>query len=282
MSATGWWRTGTTSLFALGLLVTTLAWAQARDLRLVVGTHLLARPAMREGQGGGEPVRVVLDGARTCDATIGAEETFAAADLEGSAHEALGAPLRGCTALASGPALFAIVHPPPASTWPRAIDADDPRGTSAIELAREAAASAGHLRGEVVWEPERLYEVGGAIYALVSGPCARGETEHCDASVAALARVRGGGAPEVVIARPAHSLWARDAHAGARFGWLGITDVDGDGVVELLETERGDGVFMLRLVRPGRRPEGEVVWTASYEVDPTSASVDRAPRPVAR
>jgi hypothetical protein len=39
---------------------------------------------------------------------------------------------------------------------------------------------------------------------------------------------------------------------------------------------------MVRLVREAARPEGDIVWQASYRDDPLDASVDHAPRPVHR
>jgi hypothetical protein len=176
-----------------------------------------------------------------------------------------------------GAPLFAIVHPAPAATWPRALPASDPRGALVIEAARAAAASAGHLRGEIAWDAPRLYTHAEAVVALVTGPaCA---DASCSPTVAAVARVREGHPIEVVIARPAHGLWPREELTDGTFRWLGLTDVDGDGVPELLESQRGEGARMLRLVREGRREEGEVVWLASYRDDPTSAEVGHAPRP---
>jgi hypothetical protein len=67
----------------------------------------------------------------------------------------------------------------------------------------------------------------------------------------------------------------------ASFAWNGLVDVDGDGTLELVETLIGESAFMIRLVRPGTRPAGDVVWLASYRDDPLDATVGRAPRPVA-
>jgi hypothetical protein len=247
------------------------------DLRIFASGHLLARRGARAGTGG-EAVRVV-SARGVCDGTLGPDLETPIENMDGDATTVLSAEVRGC---GLDQALFAIVRPPAMSRWPVARAADDPRATEAIALARSAAATAAHLRGEQRWGPPIVVELGDALYVLVSGPdCTEQEAESgCSPRAAALVRVRAGAPPEVVMARPAHWLWTEEELIDCWFGWYGITDVDGDGVVEVLEGQLGESAFMLRLVRVGARPAGDVVWIASYRDDPTEATVGRAPRPV--
>lgn len=213
----------------------------------------------------GDPVRVLLADGTTCDGTLGPDvDTSIAVHGE---EPTLTAPIRGC---ARRDGQLAILRPPPRTRWPRAIEGTDPRAVDAIALAREAVASAGHLHGEATFDPPRVYALGDALYVLVTVTNA----------AAAVARVREGRA-EIVIARPAHSLWTHEELVESRFDWWGVVDLDGDGTVELLERQVGESAFMLRAVRIAARPEGDVVWLASYRDDPADASIDRAPRPVA-
>lgn len=247
------------------------------DLRILWGGRVLARHGMPAGRGG-ESVRIV-SGSEVCDGTLGPDVDTPVEDAEGERSMVLAAGVRGCT---HRDALFAIVRPRPIATWPASRPATDPRATDAIALAQTTAATAGHLRGAVTWNAPRVYELGDAIYVLVSGPACpeSDEASGCSPSVAAVTRSRAGAAPEVVIARPAHWLWTREELIDCWFGWQGITDVDGDGVIELVESQIGESAFMIRLVRAGARPAGDVVWLASYRDDVTSATVGRPPRPV--
>jgi hypothetical protein len=247
------------------------------DLRILASGRVLARRGAHASRGG-DAVRVV-SGATSCDGTLGPDVQTQVTDEEGDSASALAAEVRGCTVTSP---LFAILRPPPLVRWPVRLTSSEPRAAAAIALAQAAAATAGHLRGTIAWEPARVYTLGDALYVLVSGPaCTEEESETgCSPSVAALARVRAGGEPEVILARPAHWLWTHEELIDCWFGWQGITDVDGDGVVEIVETQIGESAFMIRLVRPGARPAGDVVWLASYRDDPLDATVGRPPRPV--
>lgn len=247
------------------------------DLRILAGGRVLARRGVPAGRGG-DAVRLVSS-TGVCDGTLGPDVETSVEDEEGESSTALAAAVRGCT---RSDALFAIVRPRPMTIWPVSRPATDPRAVAAITLAQQAAATAGHLRGEVHWGAPRVYELGDALYVLVAGPaCDEQDAETgCSPSVAALTRVRAGAAPEVVMARPAHWLWTQEELVDCWFGWQGVTDVDGDGVVEVIETQIGESAFMIRLVRVGARPAGDVVWLASYRDDPLEATVGRPPRPV--
>jgi len=222
------------------------------DLRITTGGRVVSRHGA-SGTDQGERVRLVADGS-VCEGVLGPTESSSAA-------------VRGC---AGTDTLFALVRPPSMTRWPRARPASDPRAVRAIAAAREAATTAGHLRGDTAWSEPRVVILGDALYVLVS----------CPESAAALVRVRGEGAPEVLLARPAHGIWSREELVESHFAWRGIVDVDGDGVVEVIETQMGESAFMVRLVRPGPRIEGDIVWSASYRDDPLDASVDHPPRPV--
>lgn len=250
------------------------------DLRILAGGGVFARPTDHAGDGAGVPVRLVSYDGAACDGTLGAYAQTAVQNVEGETSMALAAPVRGSCA-GGGGSLFAILRPAPTSTWPAARPATDPRAAGAIEAARAAAATAGHLRGEIDWETPRVYELGTSLYALVSGPACGEDEMGCSPTVAALARVEGGGTAEVVLARPAHWLWTHEELMDASFSWRGVVDVDGDGAVEVIETLMGESAFMIRLVRVGARPAGDVVWLASYRDDVLGATVGRAPRPVA-
>ncbi len=272
---------GALAMAALGLLVVSAAESQPAplgiDLRILAGGRVLARHGAHAG--GGEAVRIV-SAASVCDGTLGPDVESPIENEEGETNMALAAEVRGCV---PRDPLFAIVRPRPMPTWPVTRAATDPRATAAIALAESAAATAAHLRGAQAWESPRVYEIGDALYVLVSGPACSEEASEggCSPRVAALTRVRAGGAPEVVLARPAHWLWTQEELVDCWFGWYGVTDVDGDGVVEVLEGQLGESAFMLRLVRVGARPAGDVVWIASYRDDPLEATVGRPPRPVA-
>lgn len=247
------------------------------DLRILADGHVLARRGARAGAGG-EPVRLV-SGRTSCEGVLGPDVDTQIHDAEGDASTGLAADVRGCSVTSP---LFAIVRPTPLAQQPVEIPASEPDAAPAIALAEQAAATAGHLRGELRWQRPRVYRMGGALYALVAGPaCTDEEAETgCSPRVAALTRVRPGAAPELVLARPAHWLWQQEELVDCWFAWQGIVDVDGDGVVELIETQIGESAFMVRLVRVGARPAGDVVWLASYRDDPLDATVGRPPRPV--
>lgn len=252
------------------------ALAQGRgpiDLRLVAGGGVLARPGERAGEGGGVPVRVVGNG-WTCDATTQARADASIADAVGDVQTGLVAAVGGCP---SDEPLFAVLGHDARWPWPAAVDGTAERFAAALALAREAAARAGHYRGEVEWDSPRGYTEGSDAYLLLTGPRCDDEV-GCAVSVAALARVRGGQA-SVVIARPSHGGFGDEQTSHCRARWQGVVDVDGDGVIELVETQRCDGAFLVRLVRESTRPEGEVVWEARYVGSPLRATVDRAPRP---
>jgi hypothetical protein len=252
------------------------------DLRLTHGTSVLARRGESAG-GGGDRVRLVFGDGRVCDGRLGA---FGETRIltEGVLESGLAAAVASCRpAYPSGATpVLAIVRPPSMSAWPEPHGATGVRALSAIHAAERAATTAGHLRGAITWETPRVSQLGDAIYALVRGPaCATpGPASTCAPRVAAVARVVGAGPEEVLIVRPAHPLWSRQEVAESWFDWGGVVDVDGDGVIELVETQIGPSVRMVRLVRPSDRPEGEIVWLAHHEGDPFDASVDRAPRPV--
>ncbi len=252
------------------------ALAQGRtpiDLRLVAGGGVLARPGERAGEGAGVSVRVVGNG-WTCDATTQARADTPIVDAVGVVQTGLVAAVGPCP---SDEPLFAVLGHHPRWPWPRAVDATAERLAAGLALAQEAAARAGHYRGAIEWDVPRAYDEGSDAYVLVTGPRCDAEL-GCAVSVAALARVRGGQA-SVVIARPSHGSFGDDEASHCRARWEGVVDVEGDGVVELVETQRCDGAFLVRLVREGARAEGEVVWEARYVGSPIGASVDHPPRP---
>jgi hypothetical protein len=270
------------------LAATALAQDRPIDLRIVWNASVLARRGAHAG-GGGAAVRLVGGDGAICDGTLGPNTMLDLGDLDDDDE-----PDRGLAAAVTGCSMpypiFAIVNPRPAATWPTPIAAIDPRAadphvTEAAALARTAAAEVmrGRVASDATWNPPRVFSLRDATYVLVSGPACPddGIYGECSPVAAALTRVRLDSAPEVLIARPAHWLFTEGgAPIDCAFGWAGVVDVDGDGVVELIEAQIGESVSVIRLVRVGASRAGDVVWLASYRRDPFSAIVGPVPRPV--
>jgi hypothetical protein len=236
--------------------------------------RVLARPASRTGSG--KPVRI-LGPRGACDGTLGARvELIAEESSTNDVFQSISAErVVGC----SEPGWFAILEPPPAALMPVSLAATDPAGQPAIEVAREAAARVGHLPSGP-WLPPKLYRLGDAVYALVAGPECTDPELPCTTEVGAVARARAGQPAELLLVRPAHFVW--EQAMDGFFDYPAIVDVDGDGVIELLEHMGAEQGTAVRLVRPGAQPPGDVAWvlTSDSEV-PFPLRVGPAPRALA-
>lgn len=224
----------------------------------------------------GEPVRI-LGPRGACDGTLGArvELTAQQADLNDAYQRVFAHAVIGCR----DEGWLAIVDPPPLASLPVSLPATAPEGQLAVETARAAAARVGRLPSGP-WLPPKVVRLGDAIYALVAGPvCPDGEVA-CTTSVGAVARARAGQPAEVLLARPSHFVW-EPAMDGA-FDFAALTDVDGDGNIEVLEHMRAEQGVAYRLVRPGARAVGDVAWVLVTDAQvPFPARVGAVPPPIA-
>ncbi len=223
----------------------------------------------------GEPVRI-LGPRGACDGTLGArvELTAQQADVNDTYQRVFAHAVVGCR----DEGWLAIVDPPPLASLPVSLPATAPEAQPAVEAARAAAARVGRLPSGP-WLPPKVVRLGDAIYALVAGPvCPDGEVA-CTTSVGAVARVRAGQPAEVLLARPSHFVW-EPAMDGA-FDFAALTDVDGDGTIEVLEHMRAEQGVAYRLVRPGARAVGDVAWLLVTDAQvPFPARVGAVPPPI--
>jgi hypothetical protein len=230
----------------------------------------------RLGAGSGDPVRLVRDDQTTCDGTLGARVRVEAEflDVESEDRAALASEVEGCT----GRALFAIVHPTPGAPWPERLAEGDAAGAPAIAAAR-AAMSEIARRASPEDHDAIAYRLEGTLYGLAWGPrCDDDDEMGCLAAGAALVAIREAGTPETLIVRRVHFPW--EEPTGAGYAPCGVTDVDGDGAVELCERMLSDQGAMVRLVRPSDQRAGEMVWRMEETAEYTLPLAGPAPRPL--
>lgn len=227
----------------------------------------------RFGPGNGEPVRVV-QGDTVCDGTLGARIRVRAdyLDTESDDRAAMADEVVGC----AGHATLAIVHPTPGAPWPAVLDAHDPSGASAVAAARAAAMSLTRGASPDSFEG-RAYRLEDDVYAMAWGPhCDQRGDENCAGT--AVVVIEPGQPPRTLIVRPVHFPW--DDTSSATYSPCGIMDVDGDGGIELCESMTSHLGAMLRLIRPGARHAGEIVWRVEERAEYTLPAAGPVPPPL--
>ncbi len=223
----------------------------------------------------GEAVRI-LGPRGACDGTLGARVELTAQQTyaDGKYRSVFAHAVVGCR----DAGWFAVVEPPPASTMPVPLAATAPEGQRAVAAAREAATRVTNRVAGTWVAPPHVYRFGDAVYALVEGPACEYNDVPC--TMVAVARAREGRPAEVLLVRPTHFVW--DPPANGEFEFGALTDVDGDGTLEVVEHMSALQGAALRLVRVGERTAGDVAWTLTAGPDvPFPLRVGPVPPPAA-